>query len=297
MEIPFNSVVNAELVNTAPGASMATFSLSFAPVFFMEECTQDGRLRWKLSSDWTEGYQATHVLCHSLTGSAYHLSHIVRTLRAKGDVPLYPSQQRYEPESPVSPVEVPAPPMMGLVTPPFDMDMEQHHSPLSAKAMSAGNYPTFQRHEASSSRDELRHPPLSAPVGSVPMPAYNMMAAQGLADSQHYVYDNQPHSASYSPFKSFSVPISRGLAPRPFSATALQTNFHLTSHEDTPSSDGHSGSDYSQYNTPSPPLLTQPYHPPTHHLAPPMGSYAGMPTGSVSHARMAISQSDGDIHL
>jgi regulatory protein PHO2 len=103
MEIPFDTILNMEFSNAAPGSGLASFFLSQPPLFYLEGPTQsqaDGTVtrQWKRCSDWTEGQQATTVLHHELIGSAVQLAHLLRNLRANNpstDIHLHsPSYHR-----------------------------------------------------------------------------------------------------------------------------------------------------------------------------------------------------------
>ncbi|KAF8556164.1 homeobox-domain-containing protein, partial [Imleria badia] len=89
MEIPFDTIVNTEFTNAAPGSGLASFFLSQPPSFYLESFlplypgrdTEQVR-HWKKCADWTEDQQATKVLRHNLVGSAVQLAHILRHLNA-----------------------------------------------------------------------------------------------------------------------------------------------------------------------------------------------------------------------
>jgi regulatory protein PHO2 len=87
MEIPFNTVVETEFVNAAPGSGLASFFLSQPPLFYLEDIATDiaGRppLRsWKRCADWTEGMQASKILRHDLVGSAVQLAYVLRNFQS-----------------------------------------------------------------------------------------------------------------------------------------------------------------------------------------------------------------------
>ena len=87
MEIPFDTIAETELVDAAPGSSLASFFLTQSPVFYLEDITASptggppGRT-WKRCADWTEGMQATKILRHDLVGSAVQLEYLLRKLQA-----------------------------------------------------------------------------------------------------------------------------------------------------------------------------------------------------------------------
>ncbi|KAF5375579.1 hypothetical protein D9757_008532 [Collybiopsis confluens] len=121
MEIPFDRIVNTEFRHTSPGIAHAVFILSDPPLFFLEHPMNphsdlQTQLSWRRCSDWTEGAQATQVLRHNLLGSAPQLSHLIQRLeifRLEGKV-----SPSYDSDSLSSPVEIPAPPMAGLLPSP-----------------------------------------------------------------------------------------------------------------------------------------------------------------------------------
>ncbi|KIK63194.1 hypothetical protein GYMLUDRAFT_72414 [Collybiopsis luxurians FD-317 M1] len=123
MEIPFDKIIGTEFSHTSPGIAHAVFTLSEPPLFYLEHPMAprlDGRLKlsWRRCSDWTEGAQATQVLRHDLLGAAPQLSHVVQRLklfRLEGSDPL--NSLSYQGDSLSSPVEIPAPPMAGLLAP------------------------------------------------------------------------------------------------------------------------------------------------------------------------------------
>jgi hypothetical protein len=96
MEIPFHTIVNTEFVNATPGSGLASFYLSRAPFFYLEDIvtppTGGPPVRtWKRCADWTEGMQATKILRHDLVGSAVQLANLLRNLQAapSSDVVLH----------------------------------------------------------------------------------------------------------------------------------------------------------------------------------------------------------------
>ncbi|KAJ7052522.1 hypothetical protein C8F01DRAFT_1170304 [Mycena amicta] len=109
MEIPFDTVIHAEFTSMAPGPTgLASFVLSRAPVFYLESASDDSfPRRWKRSTDWTEGHQASQVLRHDLIGNAASLAFLVQSLQTNTpDItsPLFHSE-------PPSPMEIPPPPL------------------------------------------------------------------------------------------------------------------------------------------------------------------------------------------
>ncbi|KAG8908330.1 hypothetical protein FRB99_007256 [Tulasnella sp. 403] len=74
MDVPFSTIqsVDLSLTGVSPGSAFATIRLSRAPNFYMEADTEHGRI-WKRCTDWTEGMQASTMLCHEVMGSAAQL--------------------------------------------------------------------------------------------------------------------------------------------------------------------------------------------------------------------------------
>ncbi|KAJ3716179.1 hypothetical protein EV361DRAFT_566348 [Lentinula raphanica] len=125
MEIPFDRIIGTEFTHTSPGIAHAIFTLSEPPHFYLEHpmgSRPDGRMKlsWRQCSDWTEGAQASQVLRHSLLGSAPQLAHLIKRLkliRPDGNISIHPSST-YKGDTIPSPLEIPAPPMAGLLRPP-----------------------------------------------------------------------------------------------------------------------------------------------------------------------------------
>jgi regulatory protein PHO2 len=87
MEIPFDTIAETELVDAAPGSSLASFFLTQSPVFYLEDITASPTggppvRTWKRCADWTEGMQATKILRHDLVGSTMQLEYLLRKLQA-----------------------------------------------------------------------------------------------------------------------------------------------------------------------------------------------------------------------
>lgn len=86
MEIPFDTIVETEFVDAAPGSSLASFFLTQPPLFYLEDITTPHGgppLRtWKRCADWTEGMQATKVLRHDLVGSTAQLEYVFGKFQA-----------------------------------------------------------------------------------------------------------------------------------------------------------------------------------------------------------------------
>jgi regulatory protein PHO2 len=128
MEIPFDTIIDAEFTNAAPGAGLASFLLSQPPLFYLEYASSPRAgstavRQWRTCPDWTEGHQASQVLRHDLIGSAVQLSHFLSNLRAsaRSDISLRPansyqatSTPSTETPRPSPAVELPLPPLASL---------------------------------------------------------------------------------------------------------------------------------------------------------------------------------------
>ncbi|KIK10317.1 hypothetical protein K443DRAFT_118259 [Laccaria amethystina LaAM-08-1] len=208
MEIPFDTIINTDFQNAAPGSGVASFILSKPPIFYLEHVSPSSPAErlWEKCADWTEGRQATHVLRHTLIGSAVQLVHLLRDLntRAVGsDITLYhPSTyQRLAQPSPL--IALPSPPLA-----PYGLS-----GPVNTERF-------WKRSEFSSPNDGARQlPPRSEPPTSRPphSPPYNEYHHQNYTSPD---YGDGPilqrHPAPY-PVQSISLPYySSGLPPQQF---------------------------------------------------------------------------------
>ncbi|KAG5646099.1 hypothetical protein DXG03_004338 [Asterophora parasitica] len=343
MEIPFETIVDTEFANAAPGSGLASFLLSEPPIFYLENVgppAADGTpvRHWKRCSDWTEGQQASRVLRHDLIGSAVQLAHLLRNLHTNftSDIALRPPSYRTEQStSPMAAMELPPPPMAHLA-PTGQGYSYQHHDVIPESSAPPPQQSTrFQKRSSypgpavaapspgSYSNDSDRPPPYSAPPSAVPVsfaqhqsnshPYSASQAAANYAVEGGQIYMEYPsvdvqqnavahHSQQSGQVEDYSeVPISHGLAPRPYSAQSSTPRMYYDeasrlmqsqpSAYDTgdsrtgirgasaPSTAGtmqavhqphqHIHPQHQQHYihpTPSPPLLTTPYHPPPHLL-------------------------------
>ncbi|KAG5730053.1 hypothetical protein E4T56_gene5851 [Termitomyces sp. T112] len=336
MEIPFNTVLETRLTSVAPESGLASFLLSEPPLFYLENIepmSTDGnpKRHWKRGPDWTEGQQASRILRHDLIGSAPQLSHLLLNLRnIRNQVPAdfsvrqpsYPLDQTNRSTSPVMPLDLPPPPLASLQFSGSGSRYPEHE--VTETSVSHHNS-TFKHR--SSYVDPGVTPSPDTPYsneGGRP-PPYDVPSTMpfSFAQQQSHQRNCQPTStsfavddeSSYTAFethraipRSHSVgdfselPISHGLAPRPYSVQAIPRSFYnnisyLTSQPEmqsyhtqgeesriprvsTPSS---ATSVYTMHEqlihphldvrhqqhiivraSPSPPLLTTPYHPPPH---------------------------------
>ncbi|KAG6909986.1 hypothetical protein DXG01_013986 [Tephrocybe rancida] len=334
MEIPYETIVETKFSNAAPGSGLASFLLSEPPLFYLENVvpsSADGApdRHWKRCSDWTEGQQASRVLRHDLIGSAPQLSHLLRNLhtQAPKEVCLHaPSYRSDPPISSVTPMELPPPPMANLTGSVFryqphdavESPTPQYSSCTEKRSSFTGSVVTPSSPESPYSNDNDRPPPYSAPStvpASFAQQQPNSHQYHRQSSSTAFGVDGGSAYTTYSPVDihhaathhgqsvdSFSeIPISHGLAPRPYSAQSTSRPFYTeasqrvmhsyqaladtrTRRVSTPSSvtSAHSAASHEHHlpqhlnpqhqqqfilqHSPSPPLLTTPYHPPPHLL-------------------------------
>ncbi|KAG6809817.1 hypothetical protein H0H92_014623 [Tricholoma furcatifolium] len=325
MEIPFDTIVETKFTNAAPGSGLASFFLSQPPLFYLENAgsqSVDGppERHWKRCSDWTEGQQASRVLRHDLVGSAPQLSHLLRNLQSQppADLSLRPPSYRPEqPIPPVTPMELPPPPMANLSTPIFRY---QHLDiPESAAALRYEKRSSFSSGglaapaPESYSSDNNRPVPYSAP-GTMSVSfgqqqanlAPYRRASTSAFGSDGSVYSSAHHTPlqrSHTADNFSEISITQGVTPRPYSAQSIPRSVYgepsqrtlqpfqtqgedlrmrrlsvpstgtaslhpATSHEQLipPHLNPQHQQHFITQPSPSPPLLTTPYHPPPHLL-------------------------------
>ncbi|KAF5382063.1 hypothetical protein D9615_004225 [Tricholomella constricta] len=331
MEIPFETIIDTEFTNAAPGSGLASFLLSEPPLFYLENIgppTADGTpiRHWKRCSDWTEGQQASRVLRHDLIGSAVQLAHLLRNLHTKStsDIPLRPPSYRSEQStSPMAAMELPLPPMANLTGPGYHY---QHHDAVESPAPHqssrflkrssyTGSGVTTPSPDSAYSNDS-DPPPYSAP-STVPVSFAHHQShshtysatSSSRPVSANFGVEGGPIYTDYSPVDAHhnvahrsqpvddysDIPISHGLAPRPYSAQPATRSYYNDApprviqpyqtedlrmrRASAPSTAGamqtvqhpshHINAQHQHHYiqaTPSPPLLTTPYHPPPHLL-------------------------------
>jgi hypothetical protein len=291
MEIPFDIIVNTEFTNAAPGSGLASFLLSQPPTFFLEEIPSPPALRhWKRCADWTEGNQASKVLRHNLIGSAVQLAHVLRNLHARStrstDIPLQSPSYKAGAESPTT-MEVPQPPMVGLSGPGFHYQDDTHvsrqgdhihgHKGSCSGLIMMPHSPGINESCFTTVSDESRRLQSSTPTGFhslsysqsrqfQPSPVYALPIFSNYTEHGQHPLSN----SSLGDYSSISIP--HGLGTRPYSAhRAPRTVYGDETGSVAYHGDGlrrHSSATLSQQygNSPSPPLLTTPYHPPLRHV-------------------------------
>lgn len=309
MEIPFDTILDTHFSNASPGSGLASFVLSQPPVFYLENlCTprpdgSGGRV-WKRCADWTEGQQATTVLQHDLIGSAVQLAHLLRNLPTRthgSDVQLHTphyvggiSSGRSSPMS----VAIPQPPMAGLSKPGY--------CPEETLEVPHPDYFTHGRKRSSSGPASLHHPhegsdlpPIdisaaaAAPRGpsSATYPSSSYHPPMGRSHSDSY---NSPMFSDYPAAQSHhvdydSMQLGNSHVPRIYSRTFYDEEARIVApyHLEALRRDSSASASITDLDTPSPPILTTPFHPPPEMLQHPKPSE--LITGM-------LYQSDEDIH-
>lgn len=312
MEIPFDTILDTQFTNAAPGSGLATFILSQPPCFYLENlCTprpdgSGGRV-WKRCADWTEGMQATKVLRHDLIGSAVQLAHLLRNLSTSSrgpDIRLHSPSYHHGQPSP-TPVNVPQLPMAGLNGPGYHQRQDTLDVPRSdylihgrkrsysgpeLHSTEGSGYPTI---EVTSSVDVSHTSPVTYPSYHR-LPGHNhpnpinspMFADYPEAESNHpspVGYDSV-NSLSEQSQRSYSIqPISRnfydeGVLISPYQIEVIRRK---SSSGSAPTTD---------LDTPSPPILTTPFHPPPEML------HGPKPSEIVTGLPAVLYESDDDIH-
>ncbi|KAJ6607354.1 hypothetical protein B0H10DRAFT_1956267 [Mycena sp. CBHHK59/15] len=219
MEIPFDTIIDTEFTTSPGSTGLASFILSRAPVFYLENASDDSSpRRWKRCNDWTEGHQASQVLRHDLTGSAVPLVHLLQGLQANTEVSPSPSPH-YRTEPP-SPMEIPPPPLSVIQQP------EQHYSEDCGPLL-----PPYRRrsYTATSGLSHIvvsglsqysRDLPHTAPAVSyshtsyLPPPLYSTNPEPILVPDEHSLED-------YG-----ALPVSHDMTPRPYSAQPVPRRFY-----------------------------------------------------------------------
>ncbi|KAF9067212.1 hypothetical protein BDP27DRAFT_929857 [Rhodocollybia butyracea] len=260
MEIPFNRIIGTEFTHTSSGVAHVVFNLSEPPIFYLEYPTvprPDGsmKLSWRQCSDWTEGNQATQVLRHDLLGSAPQLSHLVHQLklsRADGNIPLISTSYKGEL---ISSLEIPAPPLAGLLGP--SSHSSHYGSPSSDEVDTRlGIIPDTGQAHQSTNFEYNPHIPDSPALSSV---------YDDILDQRLERYSNTLHQPRTNILT--GVPVSRLSAARPFSATSdafpsmYPDDVNIAQSLQNPRR--HTWANIPVYSPPSPPLLTTSFYPAT----------------------------------
>lgn len=239
MEIPFETIVETQFTNAAPGSGLATFFLSQPPLFYLEQLASplpDGTpIRyWKRCTDWTEGFQATTVLRHELIGPSPELAHIAAALPTAVASGIALHSPTY---SATTTMEIPAPPMAAL-----GADFQHPgSSKLEASRKRFSEPGNLDQSHPWSTISSL--PPHSAPITL----SFGRGMTPTFDDFQHQMVSS-PHLGEYA------VPISQRLTSRvPHHRTFSDPQYETLQR---PYSTNFT------YQLAAPPLLTTPYHPP-----------------------------------
>ncbi|EGN99000.1 hypothetical protein SERLA73DRAFT_90145 [Serpula lacrymans var. lacrymans S7.3] len=295
MEIPFDIIVDTEFTNAAPGSGLASFILSQPPTFYLENFTsplssqgRDPIRQWKRCADWTEGQQATKILRHDLIGSAVQLAHVLRHLNAHtsgSDIRLHnPSYHPGEEAAPV--LDIPQPPLVALTGPGYHYQGEaldsQSSSHLTNDRKRSYSGPTIIQNHAS--QHESTFPsivvdssgstqqgsssaftPSFSPYSGRPHSIqrnHSPMFTDFPGVEQHNVSSHAHSSLDYGAMSlprsgaSRSYPVPPMTRPLFGEDMRIVSSYHAEGH--SPTSTGFS---QPSFHTPSPPLLTTPFHP------------------------------------
>ena len=272
MEIPFDHIIDTQFTNAAPGAGLASFLLSEPPHFYLESVPPDGlgpRL-WKRCADWTEDQQATKVLKHDLIGSAVQLAHLLRNLSTSSqgsDIRLH--SPSYHPASQSSPnsIEISN---SSLGRPshchqrednfnghrPEDKRVYSDHSPHEPHGD-----PHFSPTEVNAT--ELIHGPPSAEYHTYHRPAVSYSDSHHSSMYSSYL-DSESLNTSPIEYESIDGLEHQGQrsylghrAPQYFDESRISKPYQSEELQRNSTS-----APASELGTPSPPILTAPFHPP-----------------------------------
>jgi regulatory protein PHO2 len=292
MEIPFNTILDTQFTNAAPGSGLASFMLSQPPIFYLENvCTplpdgSGGRV-WKRCADWTEGMQATKVLRHDLVGSAVQLAHLLRNLSTSthgAAVRLHTPQYINGEDTLPTSVDIPQPPMAGLSEPTYSHREE-------TLDVSQANYFIHSRKRSYSGPASLHHPhevsglpniDISAAV-DVPQgpasasypPSYHRSMERCQSNSYHSpMFSDYPDSQAQTPVEYDSAHLSDDHVPRMYSRSFYDEEARIVApyELDVLRRDSSGSTSVTDLDTLSPPILTTPFHPPADMLQHPKPS-------------------------
>lgn len=286
MEIAFDTIIETEFHNQAPGSGLAVFILSRPPAFFLEHVvsgTSGVPIRtWKRCTDWTEGLQATTILRHELIGSAVQLAHVLGNLQTNSsgaEIILHsPSYQSLSlPPTPLSDVDISEYPCV-------DSDEERNQN-YDGPSLS-NSLPTLLYNDVHSRPSSLSAPTSNFTSSYTTVSDRGSPAASTFGGSLYGEYSRNSFGQTQHLDGYPGVPISHGLAnrsyesqpiPRTFYGEAPNLGHQYNPHDLRRPSLSPSLSNLATNISP-PPLLTNPFHPHTdnglqhgrsHHLGPP----------------------------
>lgn len=296
MDIPFDTIVDTQFTNAAPGSGLATFQLSQPPVFYLENpCTPQadgsGGRMWKRCADWTEGMQATRVLRHDLIGSAVQLAHLLRnlSLNSTSDLrlvsPAYVSNNHGPSPSPIDPPQ-PSP------IPPPSYTSYFHHK----RSYSGPSY--MQR-----SRDDSDLPTIDinaaanlprGPASASYLASYHHRPIERAHSSTYHSpmfsdYPQSQHPDEYDPHPVHHITDDHG-ASRPYARHFYDDESRIMSPYDLEAYQRHPAPSSDNLTSPPQALLTTPFHPPPEMLQQPK------PTEIITGLHPASFESGEDIH-
>ncbi|KAI0059178.1 homeobox-domain-containing protein [Artomyces pyxidatus] len=269
MEIPFDIIVETEFTNAAPGSGLASFFLSQPPTFYLEDVAPaNGHgpavRSWKRCADWTEGMQATKILRHDLIGSAVQLAHVLRNFQATSSADIRLRSPSYN----MRPEQSPA------------LSVEAMPRTLANEAQGWSERPDVLSALDSRKRASFTGQPL------VLHPAPNSVDYSVVEDQSHPSHPSQHPSPAPSAYQPYSHMSSASSTSSTYSSTPLypsevpDAHHHRQQHPHMMEYTGMSGpqrmytpqgypmpqsapASHSQFGvapTPSPPILTTPFH-------------------------------------
>ncbi|KAJ7284823.1 hypothetical protein C8J57DRAFT_1052956 [Mycena rebaudengoi] len=220
MEIPFNTIVDAELTQPSSGSTgLASFVLSRPPVFYLESGSKDNLGRhWKRCTDWTEGHQASQVFRHDLIGSVVPLDHLIQSLHASPEVSPHSPYYRSEPPSPM---EIPQPPLASI------LGSEQQYvgdsNILRASHNRRRSYDTrgLSHLVVTGLSNYGRDLPHTAPAASYTHTSYLPATVYNPLPTTEFIEEEQQSLEDYG-----ALPISHDMTPRPYSAQPVPRGFY-----------------------------------------------------------------------
>lgn len=280
MEIPFDTVTECAFTNAGPGIAHASFTLSKAPLFYLES-PMGNTLVWKQCLDWTEGSQASKILRHEVVGAAVQLAHLVRSLQERNHTAdIYLHSPTYAGQCPDPGMEASHP--SALSEPAFPYIKSESLTPRPMSTFNNGvSYASHKPSHLSRSLSSIsfphpiynnHQPHASSSFGSLyPMMQYADTSRAPITEEKHglvpgYGGHPVPNSASHSVPVSVPMPVSSdSFFAQPAPRALYREGPHFSEPYDgvaehralTPTQRYHGAS-----STPS--LLTTPFYPASH---------------------------------
>jgi hypothetical protein len=208
MNMPFESIEDVKIVEVGPTLHRATITIGRPPHFSLEDFHPQNPTQriWKPVSDWTEGCLASAVMSHCLVGQSPQFVQLLRLLQA--NVQSFAGHNLG-----ASPMDIPAPPMAGLTSSPY-----QTYTPdsQSSDLYIPGTTDFLQGSSTStpSSMASLYTPSPAADGGS-------FVQAQFDYGSSYVDVSHQPNGMN-----DFGDSLSLGLSGRSYSEQPLQGPFY-----------------------------------------------------------------------